>query len=326
MKSLLPLTGRSIVRNPTKLKYLLIAPPKWGKTTFFSGVPGVVLLAFEAGYSDVDCPKVVLTCWDRPYKEKKLGWEVDDDGVVYCSATELIEEMESNCPYSLAIIDTLDMATKMASDYYCEKANVTHPSEGGDWGRGFDILQTRPIRMFYSRLVRLGIGVACITHSTEKVNDKFAFGKVKRETSLPGKVQGFAHTQSDLIMHGFYSRRRQGQKDRDRFISFDGTDYLMAGTRIRKVYIPNKYIVTPPTRNDDSPPWKQWETFFTNNPDAGKLAEKQFVSLYRGRQDESIEDELTETTTKQNKVKDKAYVEEETNKRRNGNKILKKAT
>jgi hypothetical protein len=303
--SLLPIGSKPVVWHPDKLKYLLIAPPKWGKTTFFSGCPRACLLAFEAGYAEVDCPKIVITAWDRPYKEKRLGWDEDEDGVVYTGAMEAIEELEEtrrhclihklNFPYSLAIVDTLDMCTKMASDYMCGIAKVDHPSEGGDWGRGWDLLQTRPVRMFYSRLVKLGIGVACITHSTDKSDpDKFGTSKPKKETSLPGKVQHHAHSQADVIMHGFFGRRRKGNKERDRIISFDGSDTLMAGTRIRKVFIPNKYIVKPPTRTSDSPPWDQWQNFFINNPAAGEAAEQEFVRLIKGSDDEHLLTNKTE--------------------------------
>lgn len=287
---LLPTGSMPVIWRPDRLKYLLIGAPKWGKTTFFSGVKGVCLLAFEAGYAEVDCPKIVITSWDRSYKERKAGWEIDELGIRYTSAMEVVEELEQNCPYSMVVVDTLDMATKMASDHYCALARVETPAEGGDYGRGWELLQTRPVRMFYNRLVKLGIGVACITHSTDKAEtDKFGLFKPKIETSLPGGIQKFAHTQSDVIMHGFFARRRKGNKERDRMISFDGNDMIMAGTRIRKVYIPNKYIVDPPTREDDSPPWKQWEKFFSDNPTAGQTAEQQFIKLYRGSDDETID-------------------------------------
>lgn len=83
----------------------------------------------------------------------------------------------------------------------------------------------------------------------------------------------------------------------------------MAGTRIRKVYIPNKYVVTAPSRTDDSLPWKQWQSFFSNNPEAGQQAEEAFVKLFKGQDDEYLtEQEATTTTTKQeSKTK---YVEE----------------
>jgi hypothetical protein len=318
-RTILPLTGRAVSRRPEHLKYLLIAPPKWGKSTLFSGCPKVCLFAFEAGYSEIDCPKIVITDWDRPYKKKKLGWDEDDDGIMYTSAMEVVEEMEEYCPYNLVILDTIDMATKMASEYSCGIAHIEHPGEGGDYGRGWELYQTKPIRMFYNRLVRLGIGVACITHSTEKDKTNKFGGKVRirKETSLAGQVQHFVHTQSDVIMHGDFARLRLGQKERDRYISFDGTAELMAGTRIRKVYIPNKYIVTPPTRDDDSPPWKQWSEFFTNSPEAGQLAEQDFVRLFKGKDDER----LAEVEGK-SKIEKHSNVKKEIEKR----KLLKKAS
>jgi hypothetical protein len=151
--------------------------------------------------------------------------------------------------------------------------------------------------MFYNRLVKLGIGVAAITHTKEKTDEKFSNSRPKKETSLPGGVQHFIHTQSDCIMHGDFCRRRKGHKERDRYISFDGSSELMAGTRIRKVYIPNKYIVTPPSRTDDSLPWKQWQSFFTDNPKAGQLAEQEFVQLYRGSDDEHLPEQAEKDKT-----------------------------
>jgi hypothetical protein len=298
IETILPTKAPKLIQDPTKLKYLCIAPPKWGKTTLFSGVPNCCLLAFEAGYASAECPIVVVTHWDRSYKEKKEGWVEDAQGVVYTSAMEVLEELERANPYDFIILDTIDMAVKLCSDYHCELAKVSHPSEGGDFGRGWDLLQTSPIRRFYNRIVKLGVGVAAITHVKEKVEtDKFMQDRFRRETSLPTGVQNFIHAQSDVIMHGFFSRRRKGQHDRDRYISFDGTNEVMAGTRLRKIYIPNKYLVDSPSRNDLSLPWKQWASFFSNNPKAGEEAEKQFIRLFEGRDDENIASrEKTETT------------------------------
>jgi hypothetical protein len=290
MNDLLPTKAPKLILDPSKLRYLVIAPPKWGKTTFFSGVPNACLLAFESGYASADCPIIVVTHWDRPYKERKEGWAEDETGVVYTSAMEVLEELERANPYDFVILDTIDMAVKLCSDYHCDLAKVNHPSEGGDFGRGWDLLQTAPIRRFYNRISKLGCGIAAITHAKEQMSkDRFAKDRFRRETSLPGGVQQFIHAQSDLIMHGFFGRRRKGFKDRDRYISFDGTDEVMAGTRIRQIYIPNKYVVTPPTFDDLTHPWKQWATFFVDSPEAGQRAEKEFIRLFEGVADETIE-------------------------------------
>ena len=297
---MLPTKAPKLILNPRRLTYLMLAPPKFGKTTFFSGCPNSLLLAFEAGYASAECPVICITSWDRPYKEKKEGWGEDESGVVYASATEVLEELEKECPYDLLIIDTLDMLVKMSSDYHCAAAKVEHPSDGGDYGRGYDLLQTTPVRRYYNRLTRLGAGVAGITHTRERSEkDKFGQERFRRETTLPSAIQTFVHTQSDCIMHGFFGRRRKGQSDRDRYIYMDGTDEILAGSRIRQVHLPSKYVVAAPTRENIALPWEQWESFFTDNPAAGENAEKQFLRLFQGLNDEPLEiTQQTETKTK----------------------------
>jgi AAA domain len=298
--SWLPKQAHTISSSPEKLKYLIIAPPKWGKTTLFSGCPNCLLLAFEAGYGFVECPKVVVNTWNRSLKARSQGPLEDDDGLVYSSALEVVEELERFNPYTLIIIDTIDEAVKMCSQYNCEKAHVEHPSEGGDFGRGWSKLVTEPVRQFYGRLARLGSGLATITHSKEtSEKDKFEKNRFRRATTLSDAIQQFVVAQSDVIMHGFYLRKRRAKKDRDRYVSFDGSDEVIAGTRINpsKVYIPSKYILAPEGKG-----WEQWTTFFQSSPEAGKAAEKEFVRLASGADDESL---TVETEDSNN---DKSYV------------------
>jgi hypothetical protein len=95
---------------------------------------------------------------------------------------------------------------------------------------------------------------------------------------------------------------RRGNKDRDRYVSFDGTDEIVAGNRIKpkKAYIPTKYILAPEGKG-----WEQWVGFFENTPEAGKQAEKDFVRLSTGIDDENLTELETDTET---------YVKEKTNK------------
>jgi hypothetical protein len=111
-RQLITFPTKSIVGEikPTRLKYFLLGPRKWGKTKFFSGAPGVLLLAFEDGHFFARCPKVVITSWAN-----KEGAEEDDDGIKYCSALEIIEALETvkslgPLPFKLIVMDTADMA------------------------------------------------------------------------------------------------------------------------------------------------------------------------------------------------------------------------
>lgn len=296
MKSWLPTIPHTLTSSPESLKYLIIAPPKWGKTTLFSTCPNCLLMAFESGYGFVECPKIVVNSWKK--KGKEQGVDEDDSGLIFASAYQVIEELEKENPYSLIIIDTIDEAIKMCQTYNCERAGVEHPSEGGDYGRGWSKLVIEPFRNFYGRLSRLGVGLVAITHSKEQTDkDKFGKDRFRRATSLSDSISQFVVAQSDVIMHGFLARRRKNKKDRDRYVSFDGTDEILAGSRISKIYIPNKYILAGPGAG-----WAQWKSFFTNSPEAGKKAEEDFHRLYTGIDDENIEYPVETTYAKAQEV------------------------
>jgi hypothetical protein len=310
--SWLPTVSPPIDLQPEKLKYLMVAPPKFGKSTLFGGCPNVLMLAFEAGYEQIHCPKVVVTSWDRSFKARKQGPEEDDRGIVYASAMEVVEELERSNTYDLIMIDTIDEAVKLCSKYHCDQARVSHPSEGGDYGRGWAVLQTDPFRHFYNRLVKLGCGVACITHSKEKESkDKKGRDRVKRETSLPTGIQEFVYAQSDVILYGFFGRKRKGQRKRDRYISFDSSTETMTGTRLTDIYIPDRYIIEPPVKGDLARPWKQWMSFFDNNPESGQQAEKDFIRLIKGLDDESLEEEEETEQKEVSHVKEKVSTNSE---------------
>jgi AAA domain-containing protein len=268
------------VPKPDRLKYLFLAPPKFGKTTFFSGCPNCLLLAFEEGHMFAQCHKVVINEWAPTTLKDRGPLQDDETGIVYSTALEIIEALEAYNPYRFVVIDTIDMAVKMCTDYECGKGKIQHPSDGGDYGKGYDIYQTQPIRRFYNRFVKLGVGVACTSHIKEEWRkDKYGQELYRRESTLSSSVQRFIHTQSDVIVNGYFGRKkpRKGKQIRDRIISFDGTDEIMAGTRIQRVFIPNKYISSPPTDDDASIPWKQWNSFFTDSPKAGQQAEKEYM-------------------------------------------------
>lgn len=225
-----------------------------------------MLLAFEEGHAFIEAKKIIIDAWDIPLKVYKDGgsWGIDDDGNTHASAMEVIAALEHNCPYDFIIVDTADMASKMCTDYKCAAVGVQHPSDGGDYGKGWDLLQTAPFRQWYGRLVKLGVGIGCTSHVDIKVekDKKGNVTSVKRETTLPKGIQKFIHTQCDVIVNGTFGRRRKGNDERDRVVCFDGSQDVLAGTRIRGVPIPKKYIVAPPTAEDQGIPWKQWCKFF----------------------------------------------------------------
>src|SRR5205809_1105598 len=69
-----------------RLKYLMIGPPKWGKTTMGCAAPDSLLLATEEGHMFHETHKIIIDSWGD--KEGKM---IDDDKNVHLSMVEAVE-------------------------------------------------------------------------------------------------------------------------------------------------------------------------------------------------------------------------------------------
>lgn len=257
MEEMLPTKNRKTTVNPASLVYLAISTPKWGKTTFFCDCPGALLIAFERGFQFQKTPTVFIDKWH----DAKFEPYTDDGGVIHMTMTQLQKTLIASDKYRFLIFDTADMAAKKCVDYYLDKYKAQHAQDLGDFGRGYDITQNTPFRQMIGALMSTGRGIAFTTH--QQINEaqgKSAKGNAfaKKETSLPGGIYKFLHTQADVILHGHYGQRQKGNKYRDRIWQTEGDEEVLAGNRSRDLYLPSKYIVDP------EKPWAQWESFFSN--------------------------------------------------------------
>lgn len=253
MEAMLPTKPRKAGHNPLSLVYLGISVPKWGKTTFFCDFPGAVLLAFERGFQFQQCPTIFIDKWHDP----KFEPYVDSDEVMHMTMMQASKVLEASDKYKFLVYDTADMAAKKCSDYYLEKYKWQHAQDGGDFGRGYDIAQNTPFRQSVGRMMATGRGIAFTTH--QAINEhKTKSGFAKKETTLPGGIYKFLHTQADIILHGSFGARQKGNKYRDRIWQTEGDEEVLAGNRARGLYLPAKYIVDPER------PYEQWAEFFAN--------------------------------------------------------------
>jgi hypothetical protein len=278
--ALLPTEVTKAVTNPLRLKYLLIGPPKWGKTTMMCAAPDSLLLAFEEGHAFHETHKIIIDAWNKPYSERGLG--KDDDGNFHLSFDEAVEAIVASDRFQFIVIDTADMAAKMCLDYHYKKYGVNHASDAGDYGKGWDLCLTQPFRQQIGQLMKSGRGVGFITH-TNIVEKKVGNTTVSRaETTLPSQVQKFLHTQADLILHGNFGKKRKGQLERDRVISMDGSNEILAGSRVRKVLLPKKFIVDPDN------PWGQWTEFFKSERAVHKADEEYRTLVLGGKEEDTV--------------------------------------
>jgi hypothetical protein len=282
LEALLPTSPRTHKTDPLGLNYLFIGPPKWGKTTWCCTAPDAVLLAFERGFQFQTCPTVFIDCWD--YLKGEVEPYVDDQQVLHMSMKQFMKVITVSDKYRFIIFDTADMAAKKCVDYHTQKAGAQHIGDMGDYGKGYDIAQNTPFRQMVGAVMSTGRGMAFITHSQEN-ESKTNKLKAKRETTLPGGIHKFLHTQADIIFHGSFGVRQKGNKYRDRILQTEGDEETLAGNRTRELNIPPRFIVDP------DQPWNQWCRFF-EDPTAGDEATKQLAAASAKRERETnVEEE-----------------------------------
>ncbi len=281
---LLPQAPSEKTPDPASLVYLFIGPPKFGKTTWFSSIPDALLLAFERGASFQKVHKISIKGWDG---DDTIDTDAEDENVKYMTMMVASRLLKKSTRFPFVIFDTADMAAKMCSDYHCRKNNYQHVSEGGDFGKGYDMLQNTPFRQLVGDILSTGRGIGFITHSaTNSVKIK-GQEKVKRETSLPGGIFKFIHTQADAILHGEYGIRQKGHKHHDRIIQTAGDEVTLAGNRC-EVSIPLKYVM------DAKDPWGQWCRFFADPEAAGKATRDYENSFKKDSEKEQEEEQEVE--------------------------------
>lgn len=258
--------------SPASLVILMIGPPKWGKTKFMMSNPNALLLATETGHRFQAGHKIEITAWD--HTGKRPAPVHDSDGIVRMSFLQAVEILESTDKFDFVIIDTTDMLAKMCSDFHCAKIAVEHPSDAGDFGKGFDLCLNSPFRRACLRIMKTGRGIGFITHSDPKTY-KFKSGeKTKKESTLSGGVWKFVYTQADCILHGKFGKtvsRKDGTTYRQRILEAEGSEDAIAGVRAEGVSLPNSWVVDP------NNPWSQFAGFFAAPAKPVKQAAKEIV-------------------------------------------------
>lgn len=266
--ALLPQHPTSSKLDPARLTFLVIAEPKWGKTSFFMSNPNALLLAFEEGHKFQRGYKVIIDKWKHRgnYPIKK-----DTEGCPHMTFEQVVEVLEKSDKHDMVIIDTADMAVKMCLDYHLEKAGKEHATDMGDYGKGWDLAQNTPFRRLMLRITKTGRGLVFITHSKVEIA-KFTSGeKAKKSSTLPAGVMRFVEPQADVILHGEYGRRRKPNRQRDRILVCEGDMDTLAGNRSGS-FLPSRYIVSPTNQ------WAQFQKFFTSSKAADR-AELEYKQL-----------------------------------------------
>ena len=149
--NLLELQPHKVSRDLSGYITFLYGPPKSGKTTFGSKMPGALLLAFERGYNAL--PGVIaqdITSWGEM---KQVVREL--------KKPEVKERFKS------LIIDTADIAADMCQKYICNQLGIDNIGDGG-WTNNGWAKYKKEFDDTFRVLAQLGYAVVFISHDKEK--------------------------------------------------------------------------------------------------------------------------------------------------------------
>ena len=149
--NLLDLTPHKVSRDLSGYITFIYGPPKSGKTTFGSKMPGALLLAFERGYNAI--PGIIaqdITSWGEM---KQVMREL--------KKPEVKERFKS------IIVDTADIAADFCQKYICNQLGIENIGDGG-WATNGWAKYKKEFEDVFRTLAQLGYAVVFISHDKEK--------------------------------------------------------------------------------------------------------------------------------------------------------------
>lgn len=152
---------------------------KCGKSSFISNANNALFLATEAGLNHLDVFQTPIGDWDQ-----------------FLAACKEIAQGKHS--FQTIIVDTIDNAYRMCSEYVCKLHGIKHESDLG-YGKGFALVNSEFQRVI-NKLSLLPYGLFLISHAQEKEIESRT-GKFSRfSPSLPDKARKIITGMCDLIL------------------------------------------------------------------------------------------------------------------------------
>jgi len=163
----------------TDLTVLVYGPSKIGKSTWCSNADGALFLATEPGLNALEVFQVPILNWD--------------DLLQACS-----EIAEGKHDFRTIVIDTVDNAYKMCSDYICKKFKIDHESDLG-YGKGHALINNEFQRVL-NKLAFLPYGLIMISHSQDRDIETRTGKHTRVVPTIPEKARKIVTGMVDLIL------------------------------------------------------------------------------------------------------------------------------
>lgn len=177
---MLPSTKTKPKASLFDLTALVYGPSKIGKSTWCANAQNALFLATEPGLNALEVFQVNITTWD--------------DMLQTCQ-----EIAEGKHDFKTIIIDTLDNAYRMCSDYVCKKFKIEHESDLG-YGKGYALINNEFQRVL-NKLAFLPYGLILISHSQERDIETRTGKHTRIVPTLPEKVRKLVTGLVDMILY-----------------------------------------------------------------------------------------------------------------------------
>jgi hypothetical protein len=181
MTIVLPTETSKPVTELGKQSILLYANPKLGKSTFASKAPGALFFECEPGLNHLEVFKVPTYSWEA-----------------FLEACKLVAKGDHN--FKTIVIDTVDNAFKMCSDYVCAKHGIEYEGDMGH-GKGWALVKNEWHRVL-TRLASLPYGLILISHAIDKTIETRTGEYTKTTPSLPDRARNVVLGLVDIILFG----------------------------------------------------------------------------------------------------------------------------
>jgi hypothetical protein len=181
MTIVLPTEASKPVTELGKQSILLYANPKLGKSTFASKAPGALFFECEPGLNHLEVFKVPTYSWEA-----------------FLEACKLVAKGDHN--FKTIVIDTVDNAFKMCSDYVCAKHGIEYEGDMGH-GKGWALVKNEWHRVL-TRLASLPYGLILISHAIDKTIETRTGEYTKTTPSLPDRARNVVLGLVDIILFG----------------------------------------------------------------------------------------------------------------------------
>lgn len=178
---------------------LTYGPPKIGKSTLWSLMPGVYFLPTEPGYKALKIRKTYIPNWPTFTRFIKM----------MARKPKLCKTVKVFC------IDTSDNLAKFCMQWVCGREGIAHPQDQ-EWGKGWEAYRDE-FTYWILQLANLGAGVAFISHETEREVTSHSMKVTKTSPSLPKTCYTVINNLVDITLKMGYVQKKKGRKGHVRF-------------------------------------------------------------------------------------------------------------